>query len=239
VIDTSPPRLRRIRLLQSVPDPELRALEARCRWLRYRTGAPILDRQSESRDVLFVVEGSARVVDYSLAGREIVYAVIGPGGHFGELSAIDGQTRSAVVIAVEDCLLAALVPEAFEALLRRHPEVALRLLRGLVTIIRTTDERITELSTLGAVQRVGRELLRLAAPDPSTPRAWSIAKLPTQQSIASRAGTSRETVARTLAQLAADGVIERHGKVLRIFDRRRLEALIERLPTAIDRPAGG
>lgn len=239
MIDAGAPRLRRIGLLQPVPDAELRALETRCRWLRYRAGAPILDRQSESRDVLFVVEGSVRVVDYSLAGREIVYAVIGPGGHFGELSAIDGRTRSAVVIAVEDCLLAALVPEAFEALLRRHPDVALGLLRALVAIIRNTDERITELSTLGAVQRVGRELLRLAAPDPAMPEAWSIAPLPTQQGIASRAGTTRETVARTLAQLAADGVVERRGKALRIPDRRRLEALIERLPPAADGPAGG
>ena len=132
------------------------------------------------------------------------------------------------MIAVEDCLLAALVPEAFEALLRRHPDVALGLLRALVAIIRNTDERITEISTLGAVQRVGRELLRLAGPDPAMPEAWSIAPLPTQQGIASRAGTTRETVARTLAQLAADGVVERRGKALRIPDRRRLEALDRR-----------
>jgi len=94
VIDAGAPRLRRIALLRPVPDAELRALETRCRWLRYRAGAPILDRQSESRDVLFVVEGSVRVVDYSLTSREIVYAVIRPGGHFGEFSAITaGRAR--------------------------------------------------------------------------------------------------------------------------------------------------
>jgi CRP-like cAMP-binding protein len=96
----------------------------------------------------------------------------------------------------------------------------------LVEIIRTSDERITELSTLGALQRVGRELLRLAEPRAGDPNVWSIARLPTQGSIAAQIGTTRETVARTLAQLAHDGLIERRGRQLRIPDRARLEGLL-------------
>ena len=108
-----------------------------------------------------------RVVDYSPGGREVIYAVLGPGSHFGELAAIDGRGRSASVLAVEDCVLAAITPADLDSLLRRFPDLALALIRQLVEIIRTSDERITELSTLGAMQRVGRELLRLAEPGPA------------------------------------------------------------------------
>ena len=220
--------LRGIQLLQSLSDAELGALEQRCRWLRFAGGQQILDRVSDNRDVFFVIEGSVRAVDFSPTGREVVYAVIGAGGHFGELSAIDGLARSASVVAIEACLLAALTATQFESLIRAQPEVAIRLLRDLVRIIRTTDQRLTEVSTLGAMARVGRELMRLATADEAT-GGWLITPMPTQQDLAGRSGTTRETVARTLSQLTRDGLVQRTGRTLRIPDLVPLEAAITRL----------
>ena len=227
--EASAPRLRGIALLDSMAEPDLRALEQRCRWRRFGAGEQIVDRPSEDRSVFFVVQGRVRVVDYSPGGREVIYAVLGPGSHFGELAAIDGRGRSASVLAIEDCVLAAITPGDLDSLLRRSPDLALALIRHLVEIIRTTDERITELSTLGAMQRVGRELLRLA--EPGAGGAFSISPLPTQSSIASQTGTTRETVARALAQLGQDGLIERQGRRLLILDRARLEATLAGLPS--------
>ena len=104
--EESAPRLAGIALLRSMSEAELRALEQRCRWRRFGAGQQIVDRDSEDRSVFFVVEGRVRVVDYSPGGREVIYAVLGPGSHFGELAAIDGRGRSASVLAVEDCVLA-------------------------------------------------------------------------------------------------------------------------------------
>jgi CRP/FNR family cyclic AMP-dependent transcriptional regulator len=231
VSEEKPPRLAVIRLLAALSPAERSALEQRCSWRRYRAGHQIVARQSDDRDMFFVVEGRVRVVDYSLSGREVIYATIGRGGHFGELAAIDGRGRSASVVAIEDCQLASITPTDLESLLRRHPNVALALLRDLVEVIRTSDERITDLSTLGAMQRICRELLRLAQPGRQA-GGLQIARLPTQSSIAAQTGTTRETVARTLAQLADDGLIQRSGRRLRIPDRAGLEALIEQLPPA-------
>ena len=225
MIVPTPPRLRGIELLESLPDPELRALEQRCRWQRYAAGQQIVDRSSESRDVFFVVEGSVQAVDFSPSGREVVYAVIGAGGHFGELSAIDGLARSAFVVAIEECLLAVLTPTQFESLIRAQPEVTVALLRRLVGMIRTTDERLTEVTTLGAMARICRELLRLAQHDDHT-GAWLIVPMPTQRDLAARTGTTRETVARTLSQLTRDGLLQRAGRTLRIYDKGALEAAI-------------
>ena len=218
-------RLGEIRLLASLPAAELIEIERRCRWRRYHAGEQILDRDSETRDVLFISEGRIRVVNYAASGREIAFAVVEAGGHVGELSAIDGQGRSATVVAVTDCLIGSLSAEAFGALLERHAAVAVALLRHLSRIIRTGDERIAELSVLGAVPRVYRELLRLAEPDPSDAKAWRIADLPTQQDIASRVGATRETVARALGQILTAGVVQRRGRTLLIRDREMLEEL--------------
>jgi CRP/FNR family cyclic AMP-dependent transcriptional regulator len=218
-------RLSEIRLLASLPAAELASLERRCSWRRYRAGEQILDRDSATRDVLFISEGRIRVVNYAASGREIAFAVVEAGGHVGELSAIDGEARSATVIAVTDCAIGALSAEAFGKLLERHATVAVALLRHLSKIIRTSDERIAELSVLGAVPRVYRELLRLAEPDPLDATIWRIPALPTQQDIASRVGATRETVARALGQILTAGVVKRQGRTLLIRDREMLEEL--------------
>jgi CRP-like cAMP-binding protein len=121
-------------------------------------------------------------------------------------------------------LVAALTSQDFMSLLQRNFDMSVAIMRHLVHIIRTSDQRITDLSTLGVMQRVGRELLRLAEPGPAG--AFSIYPLPTQNEIASQIGTTRETVARTLAQFAQDGLIERDGRRLRIPDRTRFEATL-------------
>ena len=76
-----------------------------------------------------------------------------------------------------------------------------------------------------AVQRVYLELLRLAQLYAATSTNWVIWPIPTQATIAGRASTSRETVARAMGQLAGDNVIERKHKTLYIRDRDRLEQL--------------
>jgi CRP/FNR family cyclic AMP-dependent transcriptional regulator len=222
-------RLDGIALLADLPATELRRLEQRCVWRKFPAGELILDRNSASRDVFFVVQGRAEVVNYSLTGREVAYATVQGGGYIGELSAIDGEPRSATVLAVEDSVLAALAPEPFNEILLSYPKVMQRVMHQLARIIRASNERIMDLSTLGAVQRVHLELLRMAEPDPLAAHSWVIYPMPTQSQIAGRASTTRETVARVLGHLKSADLVKRKGKSLYIRDRGKLEAVVARL----------
>ncbi len=225
-------RLRNVAVLRDVPDDLLQRMAMSCAWQTYRAGAQVFDRDSSSRDILFVVEGAVQVVNYSATGREIAYAEVVAGGFLGEISAIDGEPRSATVVAVRPSLIATLPPDRFAELLERHPPMAWQVMRRLTRIIRTCDERIMDLSTLGAVARVQREILRLARPDPNTPGAAVIHPIPTQQQIAGHASTTRETVARTLGHLQAGGFLLRKGRTVTILDVERLTRLTEDLSTA-------
>ncbi len=227
--EVDPARVDGIELFTSLSPEELRDLEKRCSWRRYDGGELILDRDSGSRDVYFVVDGRVQVANYSLSGREIALATIRAGGYFGELAAIDHLPRSATVTAAGKCLLAVMSPTVFSELLQDHPGIALQVLQRLAKIIRVCDERIMDLSTLRAVQRVYVELLRLAKPDAAVSSLWSVYPMPTQADIAGRASTTRETVARVLGDLTSGGLIQRKGKTLYINDRDRLAELSERL----------
>lgn len=223
--------LESIPLLQSLSPSAREEVECACQWRRLAAGEQIVDRNSDSRDVYFVVEGNVEVINYSGNGREISYATVPAGGYFGELAAIDGERRSASVVAVTACRLAAMPPKAFEALLARSPQVALDVMRRMARIIRANNEKIMDLATLGAIQRVHRELINLSRRDPVNPTGWLIYPMPKQHEIARRAATTRETVARVLGQLMDGGLIQRKDKTYYLNDRSVLEQSVARMDT--------
>jgi len=149
------------------------------------------------------------------------------GSYFGELAAIDSEPRSASVMALTDCLVAALPQEQFLELLEKHPPIALKVMKSLTGIIRTAADRIMDLSTLAANNRVHADLLRMARNHMDDENIAAISPIPTHSDIASRASTTRETVARVLSDLAKNGVVERRKKALVVLDVEQLSDMVE------------
>lgn len=223
-------RLARIELLRGLPDDVLDSLERRLMLRRFPAGGRILERGTPGGDVHFILEGRVRVVTVSPAGREVILAEIGPGGHVGELAALDGGPRSASVVAATDCLLGVLDGPTFRGLLARHPEVALRLLAEFAHLVRVADLKILELVAMGAMARLCALLLREARPDPSG--GFAVADLPTQEVLAAETGTTRETVGKLMVQLTRAGLVRRRRRTLLLTDPERLRALAGAEPAA-------
>ncbi|MGQ9367621.1 Crp/Fnr family transcriptional regulator [Azospirillum sp. A39] len=220
-----------IALLRPLSPVERAAVARQCRWRRYAAGDLVLDQEGEGRDVCFVVDGRVRVLNHAASGREISFDDIPAGGLVGEMAAIDGQPRSASVVAVVDgTVIAHLAAAPFRALATGRPDLALAVMQRLAGIGRRTTERVMELSTLGANNRVHAELLRLARRAAAAGAAVPVIDpAPVHGDIAARVSTTRETVARVLGDLARDGVVERRGHALVIRDPARLEAMVEQV----------
>ena len=178
-------------------------------------------------DVFFVVDGRARVVNNPVSGREITLDDINAGGHFGELAAIDGQPRSASVMALTQCSVAIMPQDRFMELVENHSSVALKVMRGLASIIRNSTERIMDLSTLAANNRVQADLLRLALNNMDDDNRASIPPIPVHADVASRVSTTRETVARVMNDLARQGIVERQKNALVVQDVEQLQDMVE------------
>ncbi|SDH24194.1 Crp/Fnr family transcriptional regulator [Roseospirillum parvum] len=223
-----------IELLAGLPAPELNALEARCHWRDYKARQTICEKDDDSADLLFVVKGKVSITSYSITGKEIAFNEVETGGYFGELAMIDGRPRSATVSAASACRIAALPAAEVRQMIARHPDLAWAMLEKLARVIRATNERLVDFATLSAQQRVVAELLRLSRPDPGNLRILSIYPLPTQATLASRIGATRETVARVLSELTRGGLIHRHGRILYIDRPDRLKELKDRLGQPTD-----
>jgi len=216
-----------IALLCDLPKELLGVAAKNCRWRNYGAHEQIIDRQSEATDVFFVVDGRARVVNYSISGREITLDDIEAGGHFGELAAIDGQPRSASVMALQPCSVAIMPQDRFLELVEQNSTVALKVMHGLASVIRNSTERIMDLSTLAANNRVQADLLRQALSNMDGENQASISPIPVHADIASRVSTTRETVARVMNDLARQGIVERQKNALVVQDVESLQDMVE------------
>ncbi|MGQ0664054.1 MAG: Crp/Fnr family transcriptional regulator [Pseudomonadota bacterium] len=215
-----------VSLFAGLTPAERHEVGRRCRWRHFAAGEQIINRETDSHDVYFIVTGIARVVNYSLSGREISFDDIGPGGYFGELAAIDGAPRSANVVAKTNMLTASLPAGAFLDVLANHTSMALALVRRLASVIRQATDRIMDLSTLGAHNRIYAELLREARAIGASGNRAVLKPIPVHSDIAARVSTSRETVARVLSDLARKKLVRRDSDGFVLLDLDRLTHMV-------------
>ncbi len=126
------PVLESIPLFAGVPKRQLRKIAALARESRYRRGTAIVRVGESGNDFYVILDGSASVV----RPGGLASISLGPGSYFGEMALIDGEVRSATVMAETDvhCLRVSRAP--FLRLVRSEPEVAVILLRHLAARVR-------------------------------------------------------------------------------------------------------
>ena len=176
--------------------------------------------EDEFGDTFFIIAGgSIKITRVSEDGREVILAMLGEGEFFGEMSLLDGETRSANAIAIEESKVLILKRHDFLLFLERFPKIAISLLTEMAGRIRKSDQQIESLSLSDAEHRIGITLIRMAE-ELGTIRQGKveISNLPYQQDIANMAGTSRETVSRMMKILEENGFIKRSGHNLSILD---------------------
>jgi CRP/FNR family transcriptional regulator, cyclic AMP receptor protein len=216
-------------LFASLSEDALGVIENACTSRRYAREEQIIDRDSRSRDVLFVISGRAKMLNYSVSGREIVLDDLIPGSSFGEIGAIDDQPRLAEVVAIDDVLLTVIPQLVFLQALKAHPQVAVSLMRRLARTVRAADERIMDLSTLAAHERVYAEVLRRAQVRMIGDNTAEIVPIPLHSEIASKTSTTRETVARAISNLARRGIVSRAKTALCVHDIHALRQIVARV----------
>lgn len=211
--------LKRVPIFSTFPDEQLDRITELC----VQRSCPrdhVIVIAEEVGDSLFVIgRGSVKVSYVSENGREVILAILKKGDFFGELSLLDGETRSANVTALESTELLMLRRGDFTHLIEEYPEIAIGLLRELAQRIRKCDLQIASLTLHDAIGRVASAIVRVAE-QTGRPRGGSVVipKLPIQQDLASMAGTARETISRVMAEFEENGYIEKEGHRLVILD---------------------
>jgi CRP/FNR family transcriptional regulator, cyclic AMP receptor protein len=169
--------------------------------------------------VLIVLAGRVKLVTMTAEGREVVFAIREPGDLIGEMSALDGEDRTATAVALDAVEAAAMQMSAFNAFLERTPAAALALARLLCLRLRDADRKRAEYLALDSTGRVSGRLVELAerfgnAHDDGVLIDVAI----TQEDIAGWTGASREAVIRALRTLRELGLITTSRRTVTVLD---------------------
>ena len=221
--------LRRVKLLQRLTDEALERVARVCSWRRFDAGKAVITRSSTSRDLFLVVSGRVRVTVYTASGKQVTFRDLAEGETVGEIAAVDGGLRSVDVVALTEVLVAVITPTNLNALLRENPSVAEQFTQHLVQLIRLLTETVIELSTLGVVNRIHAELLRLAVESSAgATGSCLLSPAPRHADIAARVSTTREQVTREISVLAKRGLLVKHPEGMLVTDVNALASMVER-----------
>ena len=94
-----------------------------------------------TRDIYIIKKGSVNLYK-KIGNKTVLLARVEPGGVLGELSMIDGGSRSATAIAIDDVQTVKITPVEFKEGLKNVPEWFMGIARVLTQRIRLTDSRL-------------------------------------------------------------------------------------------------
>jgi CRP/FNR family cyclic AMP-dependent transcriptional regulator len=195
------------------------ALLALLRRRTLATGTVLLREGEPGNDVLVVLDGMVKLVATPPQGREVVLGMRGAGDLLGELSALDGEPRSASVVALGDVEVGILSATALREFLADRPRAALVIMRLLVERLREADRGRVELSIHDTLGRVAARLVvlcdRLGEPCDDGQR---IAMPLTQAELASWVGASRQAVAGALNVMRKLGWVTTSQRAITVQD---------------------
>jgi len=216
--------LKNVPLFRELTDEELDRIAAGTAQVRAPTGTILFRRGEASSGFHVVVYGQVKLAFGAADGSEKVVEILGPGSSFGE--AVMFLDKPYVVFAetLADSLVLAIGKQTIFAELERNPRFARKMLAGLAQRLHRLVHDLEAYTLRSGTQRVIGYLLRDYSEE-GQPRAPVEVALATSKGVlASRLNITREHFSRILHDLSAAGLIEVHGRIIRILDPERLRA---------------
>ena len=189
-----------------------------------RTLSPgeIIFDEGEPGDHFYVIQSGEVELMRETPQQQRVVARLGAGDFFGELGLVLGGRRTSRAVAVSTTRLIALDRETLESMCLEQPEIAIRMIRVLVSRLIEAERRLALLGADDLLRPIVRALIRHGEPDGKGFRV--VAKL---RELASFAGLSMLEAHRALHQLIDQKLIQLIEDVVMVPDREALSATLD------------
>ncbi len=180
-----------------------------------------------SRGFYIVQKGAINVHRVSASGKEQVIHVFRAGDSFAEatLASDKGYPGDARAVVVSQVLLVQKV--GILGLLRRRPDLALRMLGSMSAHLRVLVGQLDDLTLKDIETRLANWLVK-HCPDPNSILPAKIQLSITKRMLAAELGTVSETFSRTLAKFRKQKLIKVEGKIITVLSPAQLAAMLRR-----------
>lgn len=219
--------LRNCQLFTGLPPADLEKI-AEVTVVRTLEKGDYLFHEGDPAHGFYVVQrGAVNVHRVTAAGKEQVIHVFRTGDSFAEVAVASPTGYPADARALETSQVLLVQKAGILELLKRQPELALRMLGSMSSHLRVLVGQIEDLTVKDVETRLANWLVK-RCPDPQAEAPVNIELTVTKRVLAAELGTVSETFSRTLAKFREQKLIVVKGKVVTVLSPARLNLLLKR-----------
>jgi CRP-like cAMP-binding protein len=213
----APEVLASMELFHDLSPAALEEVMAAARLRRLAKQTRIFDQGDPAERAYALIDGSVRISQAGGDGAEVVIRFIGPGEMFGAVALFTNRQYPADATTLSNSLEISWSETDLLALLRRHPQIALNVIRIIGKRLKEAQERMRELATQRAEQRVAHAVLRLAQQAGRSTVDGTVIEFPLRRKdVADISGTTLHTASRILTAWEKAGLLVSNNQRLTI-----------------------
>ena len=190
-------------------------------------GSYLFHEGDPSNGFYLVQTGAINVHRVNAVGKEQVIHVFRAGESFAEGTLATDKGYPADARAVDESQVMLVQKSGMLALLRRQPELALRMLGSMSAHLRILVAQLEDLTLKNVETRLANWLLK-RCPDPDSEKPVKIVLTMTKRVLASELGTVSETFSRTLAKFREQELIDVMGRNVTVRCPSKLAGILRR-----------
>ena len=219
--------LKQVPLFRSLRPEDCQRIAALLQKQTLRKGDALFREGEEGNSLYMITAGKIKIVRQSRDGDEMILAMLSAGDFCGEMALLDGMSRSADAVAVEETHLYGLNRKDFLAFVMSNETAVRAILAALSRRLRKCDDILEDIFFLNVATRLAKKLVELAVNGGLREGEKGPIKLSiTQKDLAGMIGTTRESVNKELRALREKNLIDLCSKTILIRD---LDKLGERI----------
>jgi CRP/FNR family transcriptional regulator, dissimilatory nitrate respiration regulator len=185
-----------------------------------------LFREGKPVGGFFIVQrGAVNVHRVNAAGKEQVIHIFRAGESFAEAALATERGFPADARAVEASQVLMVQKDGIVALIKRQPELALRMLASMSGHLRVLVGQLEDLTLKDVETRLANWLLK-RCPDSRSERPVKIKLTTTKRTLAAELGTVSETFSRTLGKFRDQSLLKVEGQTITVLSPLRLARLV-------------
>jgi len=175
-----------------------------------------------------LLKGGIKIFKTTFDGKESVIHILTSLNVFADIPLFEGSNYPVSAQALTESLVIFIPKDKFLELIKKNPEIPLKMLAGFAKRLKSLIAQVEDLSTKEVKNRLAKFLLKeihLSGTE-NLPEPFIKLNVP-KSTIASYLGTITETLSRTFNKLQADEIIRMNGKKVFILNIKGLKNLAE------------
>ena len=210
-------------VFRDLPDKEKEFLLQNHSCISLKKGEMIFHEGNRAAGVYCLASGKVKVYKEGIGGREQIIRMVRPQGLIGFAAFISGNAYSASAVAIEESGVCHFDKEPFMKLIRRNPDLSMKLMRMMAIELSFSNGRTISLTQKHIRGRLAESLLVLRDTYGVENDGRTIKAYVSREDLACFSNMTTSNAIRTLSMFASESVIALDGKKISIVDPARLE----------------